>query len=458
MTFDIYKYDTNDFNCTYSPEDNKLRLYADVRIDADDWALMKSNGWKWAPKQELFFAFWSVSNEDFCLALAGDILPEEMTMVERAEAKAKRLLILAEKRADQCIGYQKAANDLKNRLDNNQPILLGHHSQRKAEKTANQIDRAIEKAKETGSAVSYWVWRAQGVVGHANHKNSTRTIYNRIKTLSKSLRDQQKVINDAAHRYNLAVKLQNETDLEKQERMTKALAGYIFKYEYSKKVDLGEVSVSDAINQMIEITSNTINSKGRARIINHILNRLAYEQDQLALVPFYDGELTPVILQTFLRSHGADKPKVTKSDYGFIAESSVCLPLHIGSSSVLELDENEWRQLMQSLGYEVPAKKAASNPILNFKTDQKIFAPGIYDNPPQGFDQVEITKEDLKNMHSERKRVRKSQCGTFRFRTILVNKPEARGYWDTTEHAVFVTNSKVHETPESMQLAMLEEA
>jgi len=458
MTFDISKYNTDDFNCTYSPEDNKLRLYADVRIDAEDWQLMKSEGWKWAPKQELFFAFWTVANEDFCLALAGDILPEEMTMVERAEAKAQRLLILAEKRADQCIGYQRAANDLQNRINNNQPILLGHHSQRKAEKTANQIDRAIEKAKETGAAVGYWVWRSQGVVANANHKNAPRTIFNRIKTLSKSLRDSQKIINDAAHRYNLAVKLQNETDLDKQERMTKALAGYIFRYEYSKKVDSGEISVSDAISQMIEMTSKTINSKGRARVINHILNRLAYEQDQLALVPLYDGELTPVILQTFLRTHGADKPKVVKSDYGFIAESSVCLPLHIASSEVLELDQNEWRQLIQSLGYEVPAKKTASNPILNFKSAQKFFTPSMYDNKPKSFEQMEMTKAELSKMHTERKRVRKSNCGTFRFRTVLINKPECSGYWDTNEYAVFITDSKVHNVPESMQLPMLEEA
>ena len=178
----------------------------------------------------------------------------------------------------------------------------------------------------------------------------------------------------------------------------------------------------------------------------------------MALVPLFDGELTPVILQTFLRTHGADKPQVTKSDYGYIAESSVCLPLHIASSEVLELDPNEWRQLMQSLGYEVPAKKTSSNPILNFNTNQKIFTPGLYGNDPKGFELKKITKEELKNTHTDRKRIRKSQCGTFRFRTILINRAESRGYWDTDEYAVFLTDSKVHEIPESMQLPMLEEA
>lgn len=455
--FDISQYNNDDFNATYSPEDNKLRLYAAVRIDSDHWQEMKKNGWKWAPKQELFYAFWSVENEDFCLSLAGDILPEEMTMVERAEAKAKRLLILAEKRSEQCIGYQRAANDLRNRLENNQPILLGHHSQNKISKSEKQIERAIEKAKETGNAVGYWVWKAQGVVGHANYKNAPRTIYNRIKTLSKSLRDNQKVLNKAAHNLTMALKAQNIEDPVKQEVFTKMLAGYIFRYEYSKKVESGEISISEAINNMIAISNKTINSQRIGRVINHILNRLAYEQDQLAIIPLYEGEITPVILQTFLRTHGADKPKVTKTDYGFLAESAVCLPLHISNSEILELDENEWRHLMQSLGYEVPVKKTTLPPILNFKTKSKIFTPGLYGNPPKSFDLIEVNKESLKNMIPERKRVRKSSCGTFRFRTILKNNPNARGYWDTTEYAIFITDSKEHNMPDSLRMPELAE-
>ena len=453
MTIDISKYSTDDFNATYSPEDNKLRLYADVRIDAEDWQAMKENGWRWAPKQELFYAFWSVKNEDFCLAIAGDILPEEMTMVERAEAKAQRLLILAEKRADQCVGYQRAANDLKNRLDNNQPILLGHHSQRKAEKVNTQIDRAIDKAKETGAAVGYWVWRAQGVVGHANYKNAPRTIYNRIKTLLKDLRDAQKVINNAAHVYDFAIKWQSETDQETRVKKTDLLAGYYMSYEFRRKLEAGEISTDDALQTMIDNATRTINSPVRARNINHILNRLGYEQSQLAVTPRYEGDLTPAVIQTFLRTHGADKPKASKTDFGFLAESSVPLPLHIGQGALsVELDDEQWRDLMQSLGYDVPVKKV-QNPILNFKADRPFTVAGIYGNPPQQFEQVEMTKAEYNAQHEDRRRVRKSICGTFRFKTVLINKPEARGYWDSTECAVFITDSKTHPVPDSMTTA-----
>ncbi len=428
--FNINNYNTEDFNATYSPEDNKLRLYTDVRIDQEDWQLMKANGWKWAPKQELFVCYWSVNKEDFCLALAGDIMPEEMTMAERAEAKADRLLILAQKRSDQCVGYQRAANDLMNRLDHNQPILGGHHSQRKAEKAQIAVERNIEKAKDTAQAVGYWVWRAQGVICHADYKNNTRTIYNRIKTLSKDLRDNQRVINEASHKINTITRVKNNTTQEMKAKNTNWLCGdwSVSKFNLNDKIESGELTIEQALDKLTELYSNTVNSVHRARKINHILNRLAYEQGQLAIVPVYDDVITAPVIQTFLRAHGADKPKAEKTDYGWLAVSSVCLPLHIASSSELELDDQEWRELMQSVGYEVPAKKTV-NPILNFKTDL-LFKYRIY-RDDHTMRQIEMTKEEYNEIHKDRRFILKAQCGTFRIKCAVIQKDASKNHWDT---------------------------
>lgn len=460
MFIDISKYNTNDFNVTYCAEDNKLRLYADVRIDESDWLLMKKSNWRWAPIQELFFCYWSVSNEDFCLALAGDILPEEMTMVERAEAKAKRLLILAEKRADQCIGYQKAANDLKSRIDNNQPILLGHHSQNKSEKIAKQVDRAIDKAKETGQAVGYWVWRAQGVIGHANYKNNTRTIYNRIKKLSKELRDNQRELNEAAKTINIIIKVKNQTNQELKERNTKYLCGdwTVSKFKLDEKIENGELNHDQALDELKKIYSNVINSVKRARIINHILNRLGYEQGQLSMVSIYDGDLTPAVIQTFLRSQGADKPKAEKSDYGWLAVSDVCLPLHIAPSCEIELDDQEWRLLMQSIGYEVPTKRtvSAKAPLLNFKMEN---LTGTLHRKIRTLVQVEMTMDQYKRNGNDHSFTLVSQCGNFRFRAGYVKVGTDKwGNGDFDYRAVFITDKKAHDIPESIATMMLEEA
>lgn len=450
---DISNYNQEDFNATYSPEDNKLRLYADVRIDSDDWQEMKTNGWKWAPKQELFVCYWSINNEDFCLAIAGDIMPEQMTMVERAEFKADRLLILAQKRSTQCIGYQKAANELMMRIDHNQPILSGHHSQRKAEKTELQVKRNIEKAEETASAVSYWVLRARGVIGHADYKNNTRTIYNRIKTLLKDLRTNQRYINDAASSLNTLIKISNNQDIEIKNKHISTMSGYGYSFRFNCYDDLRDEKIThdQALNSMIETCNNMINSKGRARIINHLLNRLAYEQEQLSLVPLFGETITPAVLQTFLRTHGSDKPKVSKTDFGWLAVSSVCLPLHINSSSELELDDQAWCELMQSVGYEVPAKRTVAKkpPILNFRTSKK-FIRHIGCNTKE-LEQVELTKEEYKNIGADYKRTGLSDCGLFRYRFGFVKiGVDKWGSPDYEYKAVFISDSKVHPTPESM--------
>ena len=50
---------------TYSPEDNKLRLYSDTRLDAETCTELKAAGFKWAPKQDLWVApMWTPARED----------------------------------------------------------------------------------------------------------------------------------------------------------------------------------------------------------------------------------------------------------------------------------------------------------------------------------------------------------------------------------------------------------
>jgi hypothetical protein len=248
---------------------------------------------------------------------------------------------------------------------------------------------------------------------------------------------------------SLCERIAAQTDQVLKAKHVGMLAGdYRHGFNTWSQLDKNEITTDQALDIITENCTRIINGKKRARYINHVLNRLAYEQGQLSIVSLFDGALTPAILQTFLRTHGADKPKVTKSDYGWIVECSVNLPLHIGQGLTLELDDQEWRELMQNVGYDVPFKKPAPAPILNFNSD----CPLVIDNPytrgeKLSFDRLTMTKEEFNAVHSDRRYVRKSQCKTFRFKTVTLEKKGGRGYWDTTEHAVFITNSKIHPAP-----------
>ncbi len=74
------------YRATYSPDDNKLRLYAASRLDPETYKKVHDAGFRWAPKQALFVApAWTPGREDVLLSLAGEIEDEDSTLAERAE-------------------------------------------------------------------------------------------------------------------------------------------------------------------------------------------------------------------------------------------------------------------------------------------------------------------------------------------------------------------------------------
>ncbi|MEP3430474.1 MAG: DUF3560 domain-containing protein [Roseibium sp.] len=143
-------------DATYSPEDNKLRLYASTRLDAETSARVNELGFKWAPKQRLFVApRWTPKREDLCIEIAGEIGPEGTTIAERAEAKAERLDELAARRVQQSNAFMRVADDLSQAFDMGQPILVGHHSEAKARKTQERMRGNMDRAVKASKAVQY---------------------------------------------------------------------------------------------------------------------------------------------------------------------------------------------------------------------------------------------------------------------------------------------------------------
>ena len=247
---------------TYSPEDNKLRLYASSRLDAETYARVKAAGYVWAPKQELFVApKWSTSREDLALELAGEIEPEAMTMAERAQMKAERLDNLADKNARKASAFQQAAQDISERFYMGQPILIGHHSERKARKDKERMDSAQRQAIDAHKAAGYWLYKAEGVEAHANRKNDPRVRAGRIKTLLAELRDAQRTLNEA-HR---ALKLWEAATTEKHIRL---LAGSgVAPYGLWSELENGKLTPEDARARCIKSAQNTISGPRLARYI-----------------------------------------------------------------------------------------------------------------------------------------------------------------------------------------------
>ncbi len=86
MPFNSYNH-----KATYSPEDNKLRLYLDFRLSKEEYNTLRAAGFKWAPKQQLFVApKWTPGREDLLLRVCGEIGDEDKSVAERAKERATR--------------------------------------------------------------------------------------------------------------------------------------------------------------------------------------------------------------------------------------------------------------------------------------------------------------------------------------------------------------------------------
>lgn len=175
-------------SATYDPADDKLRLTASSRLDPELYERVKRAGFRWAPKQELFFAVWNPAAEDLCIELAGEIDDEDTSLVERAEARADRFEGYSEKRGTEAESAHAAVDYIAQRFEGGQPILVGHHSEKRARKDAERIENGMRKALKLWDTANYWTDRAAGALRHAKYLERPDVRARRIKGLESDVR------------------------------------------------------------------------------------------------------------------------------------------------------------------------------------------------------------------------------------------------------------------------------
>ena len=183
------------YTATYSPEDNKLRLSASQRLDAETYARVKAAGFKWAPVQGIFVApMWTPKRAALCEELAGEIGDEDVTLVERAEERAGRFDEYSDKRAADSAAAAEAVRRIADGIPLGQPILIGHHSEKHARKDAERIENGMRKAVKMWETAKYWTDRAAGALAHAKYKERPDVRARRIKKIEADLRKVEKNI------------------------------------------------------------------------------------------------------------------------------------------------------------------------------------------------------------------------------------------------------------------------
>ncbi len=183
------------YRATYSPDDNKLRLYAASRLDQETYKKVHDAGFRWAPKQALFVApAWTPGREDVLLSLAGEIEDEDSTLAERQEARAERFTGYSGKRASESAQALDEVERLAAMIPPGQPILVGHHSERRARRDAQRIENGMKRAVMLFERAEYWEERARSALLHAKYKERPDVRWRRIKKIEADLRKAEKTI------------------------------------------------------------------------------------------------------------------------------------------------------------------------------------------------------------------------------------------------------------------------
>ena len=183
---------------TYTPDDDKIRIYPESeRLDSllgdDEYAKFKESGYRWAAKQECFFAIWSPSAEDWAVDLAGEIDDEDYSPAERSADRAERF-----------VGYRdRREGDAERLAGNLGDAAIGSQSAARAERLTARRERRRLGAVSMWARSEYWHERTRGVIAHAIHRERPEVRRSRIARLESEERKHLRELDEATTRYNL---------------------------------------------------------------------------------------------------------------------------------------------------------------------------------------------------------------------------------------------------------------
>jgi hypothetical protein len=350
----------NDY-ATYSPQDNKLRLYPAARLDEETYKAVKDQGFIWAAKQGCFVApMWTPQREDFLLTMVDAIDDEDSTMEERAEQRAERFQAYSGKRAADAERAYNAVQAISDAIPFGQPILVGHHSQRKAEKDAQRIENGMRKTVKMWETSEYWKDRAAASIRHARYKERNDVRWRRRKGLEADARKYQRDIDDCRKRLDVIAHPDMNTvrliACYKKGVFNDYQSRYV-KYNYETQ----EYTLVGTLEEVIERMTNSL--KGTiahyTRWLDHTNNRIAYETAMLQGWEPEKIERKKPDLSPLCNFETPECVKMTAAEWkraSRCADAYFVQPFEADGTKSAWRAKGHYRQRVQSQGFTKPPK------------------------------------------------------------------------------------------------------
>ncbi len=186
-----------DHEASINWDDGQIRFWPGYRLDKEERQATKAAVLTWSRGEECFKGAWTPGKEDFLGKQFGieELYDDETSLLGMAESRADHFQGWSDNAATRSEQAHNTVNNITKHIPMGQPILVGHHSEKRARADQARIDSNMRKAIDAGKRAKYWQSRAKRAVAAAERRYEPGVIARRIKKLEAQLRKQQKEAN-----------------------------------------------------------------------------------------------------------------------------------------------------------------------------------------------------------------------------------------------------------------------
>lgn len=172
--------------------DDKIKYYPAARLSDEEYKRVTAAGFAWWGGSQCFAAKWTPGRVDLLREMFG-VTVEDVEEEDDAEARAERFEGYAGNAAARSRAAFNGVHRITDMIPLGQPILVGHHSERRARRDAERIESGMRKGSEEYKKAEYWQRRARATVARAERREEPGAISRRIEELE---RDRRKHVRD----------------------------------------------------------------------------------------------------------------------------------------------------------------------------------------------------------------------------------------------------------------------
>lgn len=185
---------------TLSMVDGHIRFEPGYRLDDEEYQAVKSAGLHWKRIDEAFVGPWTPACEDFLQEQFGvELEMAEVDLVEQAERRAEAYEGFSGNAGARADAAFEQAHDIAGAIPLGQPILIGHHSEKRHRRDLERIDSKMRKAVEQSGRRDYWKSRAEATLAKAKRREKPGAIQRRIERLEADQRKWSEIAESGLH-------------------------------------------------------------------------------------------------------------------------------------------------------------------------------------------------------------------------------------------------------------------